>query len=68
MVLASLPAHLSVGSTPPATTNPSNAHQDHPKAAPNAADARRRPHRHKRSPGTPVNDVPGLHNGAASGI
>ena len=31
------------------------------KAAPNAADARRRPHRHKRSPGTPVNDVPGLH-------
>ena len=43
-----------------------------PNGTPYAADARKPPHRHKRSPGTPVSDVPGLHTrsrlGAASGI
>jgi hypothetical protein len=46
-------------------TNPSANHPDHPKEAPNAAAENPRL---KRSPGTSINDVPGLHNGAASGI
>ena len=48
-------------STPHATTSHSAANPDPSKASPNAAAARRRHPRHKRSPGTGVNDVPGLH-------
>ena len=55
-------------STPPATTNPSDDHPDHPKAAPDEADARRTPPRHKRSRETPVNDVSRLHNGSGGRI
>ena len=53
---------------PTATTSHSAANPDPSKASPNAAAARRRHPRHKRSPGTGVNDVPGLHKWVARGL